>query len=96
MIPAVYSWHNLQYLGDGKSSESRDHVAFSHCTPSSLNTTFRTQSPTRKYVLNEQINSEKSGSYTQMEQINPEITHVHLGPRKLIFYNAEAKADVDH
>lgn len=31
-----------------------------------------------------------------MEQINPEITHVHLSPRKFVSYNIEKKAAVDH
>lgn len=42
------------------------------------------------------MNHEKSGIYTQMEQINPEMTHVHLSPRKFDFHNVEKKADVDH
>ena len=31
-----------------------------------------------------------------MEQINPEMTHVHLNPRKFVFCNLKKKADVDH
>lgn len=89
MIPAVDCWHDPGCLVDYKPSESRDHVVVAHQAPRTLLKGFS------KYFLNEQINHKRSGFYTHVEQINPEVTHVHLSPRKFVFRNVEKKTDGD-